>query len=84
MKTQLLNILSGVLNKSVIYFLKKIVVLKPIFYSNPNSHFNTPNEGVYGEVCTFFKSLLLKLAVTFPENYVLKCAIYKLNVVSIY
>ena len=30
------------------------------------------------------KSLLLKLAVTFPENYVLKCAIYKLNVLSIY
>ena len=40
MKMQLLNKLSEVLNKFVsILFLKKIVVLKDAFYSNPISHF---------------------------------------------
>ena len=83
MKKQPLNI-SEVLNKFVGRLLKKIVVLKAAFYSNPISYFKRfQRRSLWGNLSVIDESLLLKLVVTFPGNFLLKCVIYILNVLFI-
>ena len=84
MKKQPLNILSEVLNRFVGRLLKKKVVLKASFYSNPISYFKRfQRRSFWGNLSVIDEPLLLKLVVTFPENFVLKCVIYILNVLFI-
>ena len=65
-----------------------MVVLKAAFYNKPISHFKHLQRTSFWENLQIFasvisESLLLKLAVTFPEMFVLKCVIYILNVLFI-
>ena len=73
MKMLLLGKLSEVSINLLVYFLKKIVVLKDAFYSNPISRFkHLQRRSFWGNLQIFrsviAESVLLKLALTFPEN----------------
>ena len=63
-----------------VYVFQKIVVFKATSYSHPVSNSNTSKVGAFWDILEFsgecYRSIHLKLAITFPEHFSLKRVIY--------